>query len=696
MYCRKTFEEILAPQSPVKPFSFSYEGKPCDLSKVPCVIEEGEGGNRKMIYEVVPGTIRLTLEMTAYPDYPVIEYTPYFENISGRDSGVLSDISVLDYEAVDPVIFGELKMDQSCRYGNSRISVRYYLGSRAVGTDFLPQKRDLFSRPGSDKLELECFTARCSSDFLPFFAVDSDRMNGVNIAIGWSCAWKFSVKKESGVETLWGEGRTSRIRCGMKRASFRLHPGERVMQPGILLHFREGKSIRDGQNEFRRFMIAHHAPRNSRGELQKPPICCEFWGGLESDKQIQRIRKMQEKQLPYEAIWIDAGWMGTPGPCPHFLEKSEFTSDWVKRVGSWDFNTWAHPHGLKPVAEAAHKAGMRLLVWFESLRVHSKSGGAVLTEHPEWLLGDHEAAAQGKDVNFLLNIGIPEARQYLLDTISGIMEREGINDYREDFNMDPYSQLASGDAPDRIGVSEMKFVEGFYLFWEGLRKRFPDMYIDNCASGGRRLDYKAASMSFPLCQSDFACFSTYEIDCVQMENQYLDDWLPQHGTLNWGMEDPYHAAGGMGGGIGCKIWQFNGREPKPDHDYDLHRKFLKWSIYLRDVHMVGDVYPLVDSPENDLTKWNGQQIHDPAEQSGMSQIFRRANCPDPDFSLNLAGLDPDAFYEAEFFTGEKRLLFGRELAKLTIHLDQPRSFQIVRYRIREKVTENPGEGKERK
>ena len=158
-------------------------------------------------------------------------------------------------------------------------------------------------------------------------------------------------------------------------------------------------------------------------------------------------------------------------------------------------------------------------------------------------------------------------------------------------------------------------------------------------------------MSFPLCQSDFACFSTYEIDCVQMENQYLDDWLPQHGTLNWGMEDPYHAAGGMGGGIGCKIWQFNGREPKPDHDYDLHRKFLKWSIYLRDVHMVGDVYPLVDSPENDLTKWNGQQIHDPAEQSGMIQIFRRANCPDPDFSLNLAGLDPDAFYEAEFFTG---------------------------------------------
>ena len=678
MYCRKTFEELLDVNSPVKPFSFSYDGKPCDLSKIPCIIEPGADGNRKMIYEAVPGTVRLTLEMTVWPDFPVIEYTPYFENISDRDSGIISDLSVLDFEAEDPEYFGEQKMKPWSPSGNSRLTVRYHLGSKASGADFLPQRRDLFSRPGSNKLELECHGAWCSTDYLPFFAIDHDPMNGIDLAVGWNGGWKFTVEKEV-LDNVWGSGKKSRIRCGMKRAEFLLHPGEKVMQPGILIHFREGKSIRDGQNEFRRFMIAHHAPRNSRGELFKPPICLAFWGGLETDKQIERIRAAQEKQLPYEEVWIDAGWMGSPGPCPHFLEDSEYTSDWPRRVGSWDFNTWAHPHGLKLIAEAAHRAGMRLLVWFESLRVHSKSGAAVITEHPEWLLGDKKAFAEGKDVSFLLNIGIPEAREYLFDIISGIIEREGIDDYREDFNMDAQPHLASGDGPDRIGVTEMKFVEGFYRFWSDLRKRFPDLFIDNCSGGGRRLDYKTASMAFPLCQSDFGCFYSYEIDCVQLENQYLDDWLPLHGTLNWGPEDPYHAVGGMGGGLGCKVWQFNGRDPKPDHDYDLHRKILQWGIRLRDIHLTGDVYPLVEAPENDWTKWNGQQTHDPKTNCGMVLLFRRKNSPDPEFRLSLSGLDPETVYEAEFFTGETLTLSGRELAALTVRLEQPRSFQIIRY-----------------
>ena len=678
MYCRQTFEAMLDVNSPVKPFSFAYDGKPCDLSAVRPTVEAGRDGRRKMVYDVVPGQVRLILDMIVWPDFPVIEYTPYFENVGSTDSGILSDISVLDYEAEDPIVFGEQKLKRDCFFGNSRITVRYHLGAKAAGSDFLPQTRDLFARPGLDRLLLDSSDSRCSTDFLPFFAVDNDLQNGLDIAVGWSCAWRFSVEKKIDNASL-GTGRTSRIRCGMKRAAFRLHPGEKVLQPGILLHFREGKSIREGQNEFRRFMIAHHAPRNSRGELLKPPVAFAVWGGLETKKQLQRISVIKEKQLPYEELWIDAGWMGSPGPCPHFLEDSEVQSDWPSRVGSWEFNTWAHPEGLRPIADAAHAAGLRLLVWFESLRVHSESGAAVLREHPEWLFAD-PAAKQGKPTSYLFNIGIPEARKYLFDIISGIMEREGIDDYREDFNMDPGPYFAAADAPDRIGVAEMKFVEGFYRFWAELRTRFPDMFIDNCASGGRRLDYKAATFSFPMCQSDFGCFLPYEEECVQLENRYLDDWLPLHGTLNWGEEDPYHAMCGMGGGYGSKIWQFDGREPKPDHDYARHRKLLEWGKELRDLHMTGDVYPLTEAPERDFTQWNGQQVHDPAAGRGMIQIFRRKRSTEPEFRLALCGLDPDARYEAEFFTGEKRTLSGRELAGLTVRLENPRSFQLIRYR----------------
>lgn len=95
MYCRKTFEELLNVDSPVKPFSFFYDGKSCDLSKIPCSIKPGgPDGNLKMIYDVVPGIVRLTLEMIVWPDFPVIEYTPYLENIADHDSGIISNLSL--------------------------------------------------------------------------------------------------------------------------------------------------------------------------------------------------------------------------------------------------------------------------------------------------------------------------------------------------------------------------------------------------------------------------------------------------------------------------------------------------------------------------------------------------------------------------------------------------------------------------
>lgn len=681
MYCSKTFGELLDASSSVKPFSFNCDGEKCDLSNISCTVENGENGHRKMIFDAVPGKIRVTLEMIIWQDFPVIEYTPYIENISNENSAVISDFSALDYEAEDPEIFATQMLNEKVIYGNSRISVRYNLGSKANGTDFLPQKRDIFSRHGCNKLELECSGAWCSTDFLPYFGIDSNLMNGVNIAIGWNGAWKFSVEKDITYEAQ-GVGRKSRIKCGMKRASFFLYPGEKVMQPGILLHFREGKTIRDGQNEFRRFMIKHHSPRNSRGELLKPAICFAVWGGLETEKQLQRIKVIEENKLPYEAFWIDAGWMGEAAPCPHFLEKSEYKSNWYQRVGSWEINTWSHPDGLRPVADAVHKAGMRLLVWFEGLRVHFKSESAVIKEHPEWLIGNWDAFNAGEDGSFLLNIGIPEARQYLFDTVCRIIEREHIDDYREDFNMEAWPFLVMNDEPGREGITEMKFSEGFFLFWESLRKQFPDMYIDNCSGGGRRLNYKTASLAFPLCQSDFAGHMPYDEECIQLENYNLDDWIPLHGTLNWGEDDPYHAFSGLGGGgYGSKIWQFSGREPRAEHDFGLHRKVLQWGILLRDMHMAGDIYPQVDGAENDFSLWNGQQIHDPAENCGMVQIFRRKASPEADFTLHLSGLTPDDKYEVEFFTGEKFSLYGKELASMVIHLENPRSFQIIRYAL---------------
>ena len=82
---------------------------------------------------------------------------------------------------------------------------------------------------------------------------------------------------------------------------------------------------------------------------------------------------------------------------------------------------------------------MGLIVWFEPERV--TPGTFLYTNNPAWLLGrDGEQK--------LLNLGNPDARQWLTDHVDAMLTREGIDFYRQDFNMDP---LAYWRAQRRAG-----------------------------------------------------------------------------------------------------------------------------------------------------------------------------------------------------------------------------------------------------
>jgi hypothetical protein len=70
---------------------------------------------------------------------------------------------------------------------------------------------------------------------------------------------------------------------------------------------------------------------------------------------------------------------------------------------------------------------------------------------------------------------------------------------------DPLPYWRANDAPDRQGMAEIRHVEGLYEFWNDLLRRHPGLVIDNCASGGRRIDLETISRSIPLWRSDWQC-----------------------------------------------------------------------------------------------------------------------------------------------------------------------------------------------
>ena len=123
---------------------------------------------------------------------------------------------------------------------------------------------------------------------------------------------------------------------------------------------------------------------------------------------LERIKAIKENDLPFEYIWMDAGWYGIDTkPTP-----DEFEGDWSIHTGDWRVSPLIHPNGLKDVSKAAHDAGMKFLLWFEPERVISTTPIAV--QHPEYFLASDSERGQ----NRLLNLGNPDAWDYCFETIT--------------------------------------------------------------------------------------------------------------------------------------------------------------------------------------------------------------------------------------------------------------------------------------
>ncbi len=154
---------------------------------------------------------------------------------------------------------------------------------------------------------------------------------------------------------------------------------------------------------------------------------------------------------------------------------------------------------MREVSERAHAAGTKFILWFEPERVTMNSWLAA--NHPEWLLPrPGEALKLGPKDNRLLNLGDPRARTWLVDYLDAMFKSDGIDVLRTDFNFDPLRYWASGDAPDRQGLTENRYVTGLLAYWDELLRRDPERWIDTCASGGRRLDLETLRRAAPSAQ----------------------------------------------------------------------------------------------------------------------------------------------------------------------------------------------------
>jgi len=655
------------------PFSFVYDSIPsgqlvpgwaCDRGSP---VVSGDVETQTVAYtDPVTGLV-VHAEVSLYHDLPAVEWVLYLENTGTSDTPIIENIQALDARLA-------LRPEEPC-------TIHHAKGALCSQDDFAPLARGLRPR---GRLDLQPGGGRSSSEVLPFFNVEMGA-EGFVVAIGWTGEWAagFTRAEDGGL----------RLQAGMELTHLKLYPGERIRTPRLLMLFWQGDRMR-GHNLLRRHILAHHRPRPG-GEPLVGPLCNGNWGGTAAEVHLDNVRRIIEHDLPFEYYWIDAEWFGGPG-------------HWMEHAGHWEPRPELYPEGFKPISDLLHRSGRKLLLWFEPERV--APGTPWARDHEEWLLevapedavtwadyGDHlptsewvKMESKRNQLNAgdrLLNLGNPDARRFLTDFLSEKITEFGLDCLRQDSNIAQLAYWRRADEPDRQGIAEIRYVQGQYALWDELLERHPGLIIDNCASGGRRIDLESLGRTTPLWRTDYAV-GHRDPTASQCHLYGLLLWVPVNGTGSGYVTDcdEYAFRSTMGPALAVGLWgqgdASQGRIPE-DYPFDRARRLLREYLDVREYYY-GDYYPLTEYSRAE-DAWMAYQLHRPDLEDGVVVVLKRPLSAYTRAVFQLRGLRPDGLYETtDLDTGAVSELGGAELmgSGLPVELPGKPDSALLRYRAK--------------
>ena len=515
-----------------------------------------------------------TVEATIYEAFATCEWTVWLENGGAERSPVIRDFCAAD-----------------CTLETGVSDVYFSKGSSPAADDFELMKSPVCVTP----MRFNANGGR-SASFLPYFNV-CGKTGGVVTATGWTGQWAVSLRQEA-----------AGVRLESKQEFFSapLTPGEKVRSPLVSLTFYNGDNALKGFNVFRAWERACVYT-----ESAFPLTCTVIAGEFDRRNAAEYIAQIngypEEVCRETDFLWRDAGWYS-------------IKEDWYDSVGNWTPDPARFPEGFKPVSDAAKARGMGFLLWFEPERCCE--GTDVYNEcvkHEGWLIkGDNENRN-------MVNLAMDGACDYLGDLVANALKENGVGLYRQDFNFSPLAQWREADRTlwgGRTGIEENHYVTNLYRYLDTLLEVNPGLIIDNCASGGKRLDLEMSRRSIPLWRSDYNC-ATVEgklpediMEATQSHTYGVSFWLPLYGT-------------GIGG----------------EGEY-RHRPAIvpcTQRTGYRDVrqYMEKQYYPLLNGGR-DLTRFHAMQFGD--AEAGAALVYRREKAGET-CNIVLNGLRPDAVYE---------------------------------------------------
>ena len=206
---------------------------------------------------------------------------------------------------------------------------------------------------------------------------------------------------------------------------------------------------------------------------------CTTWGTPSEENILAILESI--KGLPIGTFVIDAGWY-LPENC-----------GWCNAIGDWNESKKLFPGGIGRVVSAIRAAGMKAGVWFEfeNVAADSKKFG-----DEDCLIKRNGVPLTSKNRRFL-DLRKREVQEYLQGKMLDFLADKGFEYIKIDYN-DTFG--IGGDGAESFGESGRQITELSLDYLARLREAVPGIVIENCSSGGSRIEplrmHKVSMCSF--------------------------------------------------------------------------------------------------------------------------------------------------------------------------------------------------------
>lgn len=571
--------------------------------------------------------LHVDFNYVAFPNTNVIEQWTTLINIG---SETVTDITALDsfFVALRPSI------DPLTMYWVQGVSPTT---PDQVNSDPLPSLRLRSMRLDENSQQQIGSSGRSSQDSMGWFVLAAPSLReGMFGGLEWSGAWQLNVSRAGG---------NTEIRAGIGEIRKSLAPGEAFQSPRRFLGFYRGDldEAANASHQFARKYLMRPRPANF------PWTQYNTWFAYYTDFDETSLKAEVDsaKDFGLEVFYVDAGW----------YEGSPRKADFSFGLGTWRENREKFPSGLRAFSDYVHSKGMKFGMWVEPERVDLRYVGPGKEIPVEWLAPgvdprspiepeeptDAASAAQ-------ICLGNRQAREWMKGWLSRI-----VRDYQLDWLKWDYNIWMSCDLPGTVGDGNYAHVMGLYEVLDYLHEQFPNLIIENCASGGNRMDYglmRRTDIAWLSDETDPSYRVRYHVAGASypFPPEYLNSWLVD----SWfepltKSDDPRvfqaHLRSRMMGAFGISV---RSDSLSVQQRAEITDAVQRYKVVREDIAK-GKIYRLL--PQNDLAvdleppqDPDGAEFYNESTKTGVVFLFQ-GKTPWDRRRLMLKGLDPTTRYQ---------------------------------------------------